>query len=619
VIASVKFADNEIDAGAVPLSDNISTLKRETQELARLFEKRIDQLRNRPDLLRTIRTLSGANLSPENVRSLLPSSGVAVGLDGSMDYDEVLEMLLFYVTSTGYVCNFARNAGIPEFDLRNAKRNEELAVSAVVPLWREDLLNVAETNRPLDTELDFRVNLERIPFALMTMSELYLALRVIRSGKVNILFLDRPFSATYPSLHRDLGLTLMRPTPSLEGFKTSKGLVSKQDLLLASNIGPGSFYVPRRRGFLHYAVTQLLLDGQMKKADIAAKLGVSDNELTNALNRLRSLSKRFGSTLLSEDGVGSLSLQDAAKGFWPRVEEMTLALAERIFNPTSDVPHSLILPSGNWLSVIDLNSLNLFLLQLVMSESQKQKILVIGVAKDTTSTDFTRSALPLALVGSQSSANVPGLKSDKALLTIISTVNAAKVNTPWRTVSYDAAHTTMIMEKEKVQLRAARQLISRERFFVRQYFQLRSFMRDPEIRSPVFLFDRPFNPNFDEPLVSEVEAVERGEPTTLSLFMEAEGKRSMLDDLCLLVLSKCDNEEVLEAYGHNQLLYLADKFVKHEVAMTKGLLRGVVDLELTPLARKQKVFSIARRFRDLRAESESARRMAATAHGELAR
>jgi hypothetical protein len=61
---------------------------------------------------------------------------------------------------------------------------------------------------------------------------------------------------------------------------------------------------------------------------------------------------------------------------------------------------------------------------------------------------------------------------------------------------------------------------------------------------------------------------------------------------------------------------LADKLVKGEVQLMKGLLRGVVDLELTPLARKEKVFSIARRFRDLRAESESARRQAVRATSE---
>ena len=111
-MANVKSTKNQIQAGSVPLPDNISTLKRETKELAHLFEKRIDQLRNRPDLLRTIKPLSEPDLQHADVGSLLPSSGLAVGLDGSMDYDEVLEMLLFYVTSTGYTCNYTLNAGI---------------------------------------------------------------------------------------------------------------------------------------------------------------------------------------------------------------------------------------------------------------------------------------------------------------------------------------------------------------------------------------------------------------------------------------------------------------------------------------------------------------------------
>jgi hypothetical protein len=168
----------------------------------------------------------------------------------------------------------------------------------------------------------------------------------------------------------------------------------------------------------------------------------------------------------------------------------------------------------------------------------------------------------------------------------------------------------------KPNLRAARQTITREQLFVRCYFQLRSFQHDPDIRAPVFLYDRVFQPAFDAKLNHEMNAIERDKETKLHLFMETHGPRSTLDDMILLMLSACDNPEVLEAYGHNQLLYLADKLVKGEVQLMKGLLRGVVDLELTPLARKEKVFSIARRFRDLRAESESARRQAVRATSE---
>lgn len=591
------------------LAGNIDTLRRETRELANLFERRIDQLRNRPDLVRTMKTLSGANFG--DIESLLSPVHVAVGIDGSMDYDEVLEMLLFHVAAAGYQCEFTIHKGIPEFNVTEAERTSQLTLSTVVPLWREDLLNVAQTTLPLETELDFRSNLERIPFALMTMSELYLALNIIRDGSVGIVFLDRPFSATYPSLYRELGVMMQRKNAPLEGFETAHGPLTRLDILLASIIGPGSFYVPRRGGFLRYAGIQLLLKGEMRKEELARELKLGETEACTLFEDLRRLNKRKGveGALLSRDDPETIALRSEVHMFWQRIEEVTLKLVEGIFNPT-EASHSLILPNGSWLTVIDLNSLNVFLLQMMMHEALKRNVLVIGVAKDTTSTDFTRSALPLALRHGKERSELPGLKNDKALLTILSTVNSKILATPWRTFSYDAAHTTLVMG-ERGNPVAARKIISRELFFVRQYFQLRTFASDPEIRGPVFLFDRPYNPNYDEPHVSTVEGYEKGKLAKLHLFMELETKRSLLDDLCLLILSKCDNPEVLEAYGHNQLLYLADKFVKREVLMNKAVLRGVVELELTPLARKQKVFSIARRFRDLRAESESARKASA--------
>jgi hypothetical protein len=596
-------------------SDNISTLKRETIHLSNLFEQRISQLRNRTDLTATIKQLPEVVIP--NFESVLPSMRVAVGIDGSMDYDEVLEMLLFYVVSSGYECDFTiTEQGIPEFDLAKAHRSEQLTMSAVVPLWREDLLNVAESSKPLETEFDFRSNLERIPFALMTMSELYLTLQIIRGGKTGIIFLDRPFSGTYPSLYRDLAFVLQRKTPTLVGTITSHGIVTKQDLQLASIIGPGTFYIPKRSSFLHYAAIKELLNGDMKKTELAKRLSLSDADLNETIRRLRGIHRRYESELLGTDDLETIGLREEAKKFWARTEEMTFRYAERIFNTPSDVQHPLMVHDNNWLSVIDLNALNLFLLQTMMHEARKRRILIIGVAKDTTSTDFTRSALPLELKR-KATANLPGLKSDKALLTIISTVNADKIATPWRTFSYDAAHTTMVLGEDG--LKAARRKISRELFFIRQYFQLRTFTRDPEIRAPVFLFDRMYNAEFDDTYVESYEASEQKKPTQVRLFMEPESRRSTIDDVCLLVLSRCDNPEVLEAYGHNQLLYLADKFVKHEVQLTKGLLRGLVDLQLTPLARRQKVFSIARRFRDLRAESESSRKAAVSTRQEIAR
>jgi hypothetical protein len=267
---------------------------------------------------------------------------------------------------------------------------------------------------------------------------------------------------------------------------------------------------------------------------------------------------------------------------------------------------------------MELNALNLILVEALMEEASRRKVLVIGIAKDTTATDFTRAALPTSLALSNANVKLPGLKSDKALLTILSTANSSRLPTPWRTFAYDGCMATLIATASSgLKLRAARRTITREQLFVRCYFQLRSFQHDPDIRAPVFLYDRLFLPEYDAQFTREIEAVEEKKQVSLNPYIETEGNQSKIDDLILLILSACDNPEVLEAYGHNQLLYLADKLVKGEVGLMKGLLRGVVDLELTPLARREKVFSIARRFRDLRAESESARKQTAQAKSEV--
>jgi hypothetical protein len=48
-------------------------------------------LRNRPDLISRLRSLDGVEIS--DLQKDLPEPHVAVGIDGSMDFDEVLGML----------------------------------------------------------------------------------------------------------------------------------------------------------------------------------------------------------------------------------------------------------------------------------------------------------------------------------------------------------------------------------------------------------------------------------------------------------------------------------------------------------------------------------------------
>jgi hypothetical protein len=579
----------------------------------------MDMLRDRSDIVRQLRPLETADLP--SLEEALPEPRVAVGIDGSMDYDEVLEMLLFYVAAGGYKCHFTLAEKQVNFDLLNSKRTEQLFTSAVVPLWEEDLLNVVpHTSEQIETEVDFRRTMERIPFALMTMAELYLACKVVSEEDIRILFLDRPFSGTYPSLYRDAAFTLRQRKPlALEGLETKEGKVERADLHIATVIGSGLGYLPTRGIYLRYSGLRFLLQHpKASKKELAISLELDDKTLETMLERIRNLNQSVGGQLISSEDLKSIQVSDRSLSSWKRVRTLALEVADRIFHRSAEVKHPLLMENGRWLSVMELNALNLILVEALMEEASRRKVLVIGIAKDTTATDFTRAALPTSLALSNANVKLPGLKSDKALLTILSTANSSRLPTPWRTFAYDGCMATLIATASSgLKLRAARRTITREQLFVRCYFQLRSFQHDPEIRAPVFLYDRLFLPEYDTKFTREIEAVEEKKQVSLNPYIETEGNHSTIDDLILLILSACDNPEVLEAYGHNQLLYLADKLVKGEVGLMKGLLRGVVDLELTPLARREKVFSIARRFRDLRAESESARKQTAQAKSEV--
>jgi hypothetical protein len=155
----------------------------------------------------------------------------------------------------------------------------------------------------------------------------------------------------------------------------------------------------------------------------------------------------------------------------------------------------------------------------------------------------------------------------------------------------------------EIPLRAARKVVASEQLFVRTYFQLRSFKTDSAMRSPVFLCDRPFCLKLDHKSIREFDVLERAHSQRLDPFFE-DGDFSELDNLILYLLSLSDNPEVIEAFGHNQLLYLADKAVKLRVKSMRSTLRGVADLELSSLARRERIFTILSRHRDMRADSE---------------
>lgn len=565
------------------------------------FEDRIDSFSGRDDLLNLTRELDAKDAN-DYARSYFGEGGYrAYGIDGSMGYDERLQMMLFYANATAYSCPFHVGDEI-SFDLKDARREARFSSTAAIPLWSEDFSDVLPETSEIDLELEHSV--ERIPNAFMTLGELYLAAKTVEDARV--LFMDRPLSGTYSTLSRDVRLLVKKGTSNLTKLAYDGMEVSILDLLLALYIGDPKIELPYRGRFLRQRIVRELMNGELSFQNLSNKLSVSVAEIEKASKRLEALDKKHDGRLLSNSTTHSMTLRREVKGYWDRVVNLATAHAQRVFEEGA---HPLSVAGDEWLSVLDVNTLSFILLERLRELARQTRTLVIGIAKDTTATDISRAVLPLAVQrGLHLREKPPKLKNDRAFLTILAGVNDT-LGTPWRTIGYDSCLSTMISSpSEQGVFSPARKYVSRERLFVRGFFQIRTLGDRGKIRSKVFLFDRIYEDSEDSSSVTNVEVREPSGVTRVEPYLERASSR--VSNLVLRLLSLSDNPEVYEAFGHNQLLYLADKAVKAEIRLMRGSLRGVADLRLGTMSRRERLYGIAGTYRQERSGMEEARRAA---------
>ena len=577
-------------------SEIAEDLSKQTRDLISRFEIRASSFSRRSDLASfTLPVDPGA--AEETARELFGAGDhVATGIDGSMDFDERLQMILFYANATAYSCPFHVGERLG-FDLGSAHRESRLGASAAVPLWAEDLSSVISSEPEIDIDLEH--SMERIPNSFMTLGELYLAYLSCEGS--SLIFLDRPMSGTYSTLARDARLMIRRGDNRLGRW--SKDLpVSPLDIYLAVNMGSPTMRIPNRLRYLQFALLRSLMDSPAGVQGLSSRLGTSEAETRRAFSRLVKLDKELDGTILADGSEGHMKVRDDVRGYWDRVLALSMGYAKEVF---SRARHPLALKGDDYLTILDVNSVAFFLLEGTLERARQQGTLLLGIAKDTTATDVARSVLPFASSSGfvRLSSPAPMLKNDRAFLAILSAENPG-IMTPWRTMGYDGAFSTIV--EIEGELRSARKVVSREQLFVRSYFQLRTLRSDKGVRSQVFLFDRAFDPKLDVGSLRRFSVRERSGATRVDAYFEGK-EMSRISNLALHILSMNDNPEVFEAFGHNQLLYLADKAVKAEVRMMRSSLRGVADLRVGGVTSRRKIFGLVSPYRQQRAEAEHAR------------
>ena len=574
-----------------------SSLARSVRFLIELFEDRLRSVSGQGWLKSLFRNISYTDLKDFFKEFFGFGDFRIFGVDGSIAQEERLEMLLIYACAAGYYGRLTVGDDV-RIDVSNPEGGEDMALTVSVPLWIEDLPFIEPKLESSSSDFEISRSIESISYALMKLSELTLSLRALGRGNVRVLLFDGLISGSYGPLLRDFRVLTSTSSCIVEGLDTVYGKVSKADLVLAGNIGSGIFHIPRRGIYAKYALIKYLIDNHVGEwvnvDDVIFKVGVRKA----VFKELLKLNSRLNGEVF-EAKNNSLRINDRLRNYWVRVEYACMEVINHIL---SGVKHPLML-RGRWITSLDVNTLNLILLYKILDIALRNNILAIGVAKDTNATDLIRNVKLLTKSGSLSS-KVFNLRSDRALLTIISALSYEDVKTPWRTLEYDYCLSTVLTEDDEV--KAVRKVITRECFLIKSYFQLRSSDLDPSVRSPVFCYDRPYYPFFDSLNVTRVKAFERGKTAIINPFVEGNANSS-IGNIILYILSLSDNPNVIEEMGHNHLLFLSDKLAKTYSKQAQTMIKGIADIELGSVARKYKAYFASRRFRDVRSEAERLR------------
>ena len=543
-----------------------------------------------------------------------------LAIDGTEFQDERLDMLIFYAGAFAYggEVRFTPTEGVIA---EAPKSNEDtFSLSSAIPLSDEYASAVTGESTPGGVEVDT----ERVPSSLMRLAEYYLAYISLKNDpNLRILLMDRNVSGDIAHISWKMREHIEFPGCFLEGFETSRGQISKIDLELGRMlVAEDGLRVPAPRSqLLKFAAMKKLIDSS-EPADASNISGSLGLEMNRDAEIVKELKRSFGDALIfatNNQISTTIEIRPSVKFFWERLLEATVDTAARIFNP-SQTNHPLRIrkkvDEEGWLTTPDIDYLTLILIYAIVKEAWARNILLVGIIKDTAANELVRTVIPILedakLLNFKN--ELPRFESDKMLLQANSVMNSDRLASPWRTFEYDVCFRTISPEATKglangeSKVRGAfKNVIASERMFVKAYFQLWSSPKDPNVRSFVFLYDRPCYPKYDVQEIPELvlknkDIVEEKVIPTIHFVRD-----SSFGNLVIGVLYSMGTEAIPEALGHNYPLFLADKKAKWMEAEAQKACTAAVELEVNRSRLDQQML-YEDKFRDYREKVEGKRK-----------
>ncbi|TFG99890.1 hypothetical protein E4H12_01145 [Candidatus Thorarchaeota archaeon] len=563
------------------------------------------------------------------------------GLDGTVLKYDVFDLLIFFAgayPAYGSIKIEDNGESIITYDEKYLEHG--VGVSSVLPVYISEVPQMDQTLlvRAEDGEIDHSISysdswvVDNSAFAdfMMGLSEFYLGYQLVSAeDHVDILLHDRVFSSEVASFYAetsDFRLNLDHES-GLIGYKIDGRPLTKTEWVYARRLfGNLKMGTPPARGefLLARVIFELMnIEGNsLTREELIQRMGL-DNEYRQA--RLdKELKKGIKGTGEAE-GVfvrnkEHFVLKPQYRDLKIRMQKLVDDVCGRLFSTDPEVSYEdRFKIKGRWITTSDLAFLSLMSLYLTVEKCWENRILLVGVAKDTSARDLKRQVLPILnyvgrFKGGFTDRREDTPDTDRMILQWISLHERDNLKVPWASVEYDTAFKTIVPHLERTPglvSGARRNQISLEKTFLKSYFQLCQACSDDKLRSNVLLYDRLMYPDFENQpskIVNLKHDYENRpdypEPVEVVFF---EGQENPIQSFILPLFKAMTSMNIPELFGHLKPLYVADKVAKYHFTQIQGMVESTGNWLMNRPDLREFLFYLSS-FRDRRSSHEQSRR-----------
>ena len=514
-----------------------------------------------------------------------------VAVDGSEYSKPLFDLVIFYAGA--YSCDGSiefseQYKGKLKINYQNRFIDHSLDISSCIPVYIDKIPEIDHTFHDKDGKVNLMkpiteetiINNTNIANLLMTFSEFYLSYKYASTKKYDIIFMDRSLSNMYSSLLYDTSNRKTWDTnSSILNYKIDDMPIDVNDIIIARhNIIHDKLNLPSPRGdYLRYAIVNLLSreNQELDITQIILLLKINNEEkIRKRIERYVHSSIDEG--ILEEVKKGKYKIVERYRFSWSRIKILVTIIGEKIFGENKE--HFILdneFGTKKWLTTLDFSFLTLFTLYMLIEECWKNKIILIGITKDTAAQEFKNHVIPICLMNNiwtnhniiyDNLNKIPN--TDRMLLQVMSMLNSDKINVPWGLVEYDSSFVMAIPDFKKRRgyvSGAIKNKIIQSQLFLRSFVQLASSRQDEKLRSNVLAIDRLVYPEFDldqnENSIEMKHEYGSTEKVKFLLFRNNKIKND-LQNLLLIILKSMSHSNIGETFGYNRPLFVADKIAK---------------------------------------------------------